>query len=351
MNTAITKQSLAEQAGGHAPASRASQGTMIEQSRAIAEVQGSIVLAQQRPRDTTRAIEDMRMSCGIKEMADCAFFKFPRGGSNITGASVQLARELARCWGNIDYGIKELSRNDGQGQSEMLAFAWDLETNVRAETTFIVPHLRDKKGGPERLVDVRDIYEVNANMGARRLREQIFAVLPRWFTEQAEQACHDTLQNGGGEPLPLRITKMVEAFAQLGITKKQLEKKVAGSIDKIDPVTLANLAITYKSIRRGEISKDDEFPDDKAASIEGALKGGEEKRAPVADKATPIAEQSAAAVARSQLQACKTEAEIDDLWERLPIEICRELGADAVETAKAELVRKQAVAPGQAAAE
>ena len=342
----ISKEALAQQAAG-AVTQRASQGTMIEQSRAIAEVQGSIVLAQQRPRDVTRAIEDMRQSCGIKEMAESAFFKFPRGGSNITGASVQLARELARCWGNIDYGIKELSRDDRHGQSEMLAFAWDLETNVRAETTFIVPHLRDKKGGPERLVDVRDIYEVNANMGARRLREQIFAVLPRWFTEQAEQACHDTLQTGGGEPLLLRIEKMVKAFEALGVTKKQLEKKVAGSIDKIDPVTLANLAITYKSIRRGEIGKDDEFPDDKAAAIEGALKDTKAP-APAKVEKTDLPEYSTTAKhALDQLRACQTETEIDDLWERLPVEICRELGADTLETVKADLVRKLAVAAGQ----
>jgi hypothetical protein len=333
MNTPLNKQALAEQATASAPMTRTGQATMVEQSRAIAEVQGAIVLAQNRPRDTTRAIAEMRMSCGIKEMADSAFFRFPRGGSSITGPSVQLARELARCWGNIDYGIKELARDDRHGQSEMLAFAWDLETNVRAETVFIVPHLRDKKGGPERLTDVRDIYEVNANMGARRLREQIFAVLPRWFTEQAENACHETLQNGGGEPLPIRITKMVEAFGSLGVTKAQVEKRVGCSVDKIDAVTLANLTIVFKSLKRGEINKADEFPEDRAAKIEDGLKASADKPKPPTEtkpaQTTTLSPEAAAGLA--QMQAAATEAEVEAVWEALDLEVCRELGSGALD--------------------
>lgn len=287
MSQPLNRAALAEQAGAPTPMARAGQGTMVEQSRAVAEVQAAITVAQRCPRDMARALDDLRQSCGIKEMAEAAFFRFPRGGQTITGASVHLAREAARCWGNIDYGLKELSRDDRHGQSEMLAFAWDMETNVRAETTFIVPHLRDKKGGPERLTDVRDIYENNANHGARRLREQVFAVLPRWFTEKAEEFCHDTLQNGGGEALPVRISKMVDAFAALGVARKQIEKRAGCAIDKIDAVTLANLTIVFKSLKRGEVRKEDEFPDDKAQVIESGLKvaaieGGQKIAAPAA---------------------------------------------------------------------
>ncbi|MDR3439850.1 hypothetical protein [Telmatospirillum sp.] len=49
----------------------------------------------------------------------------------------------------------------------------------------------------------------------------------------------------------------------------------------------------------------------------------------------------------ARLNACTTEAEIDDLWERLPVEICRELGAEAVDVAKANLVHRLAEAEGQ----
>lgn len=276
-----------------------SEATKIEQTRAVAEVQAAVTVAQARPRDTARAIGEMREVCKITHLAERAFFRFPRGGQVINGASIHLARELARCWGNIDYGVKELARDDVEGASEMLAFAWDLETNTRSETTFIVPHKRDKKGGAERLVDMRDIYENNANNAARRLRECIFSVLPIWFTEMAQDGCRETLENGGGVPLPVRISNAVDAFAKMGIVKAQLEAKVGRKSNDWTGEDVANLTVDFKSIRRGEISKEEIFPrdanlviQDNADNFERASAGvavttKKKEEAPAAAKAEP----------------------------------------------------------------
>lgn len=237
-----------------------SQATTIEQSRAIAEVQAAVVIAQSHPRDKSRALNEALESCRTREVADNAFFKFSRGGGSVSGETIHLARELARCWGNIDYKIAELSRDDEGGSSEMMAIAWDLETNARSSLTFIVPHLRDKKGGAVRLTDVRDIYENNANMGARRLRECIFAVLPKYLVQAAADECRNTLETRNAEvPLPKRIADALTAFAKIGIDKTRIEAKL-GSTSNFTAVDLANLQISYKSITRNEISGDDEFP-------------------------------------------------------------------------------------------
>lgn len=238
-----------------------SESTQIEQSRAVAEVQAMVVVAQQRRRDSARSIESMQQSCGRMALAERAFFSFRRGGSSVNGPSIHLARELARCWGNITYGLRELDRDDYRGQSEMLAFAWDLETNARADTTFIVPHMRDKTGGPVALTDLRDIYENNANHGARRLREQIFATLPVWFREEAIALCRATLEKGeSDEPLPLRISKMLKVYADIGISRERVEARFGGNVEGMTAVDLANYGILFRSIRQGEANKDEEFP-------------------------------------------------------------------------------------------
>jgi hypothetical protein len=244
----------------HTPApSRTGQATAVEQSRAVAEVEAAIVVALRHPRDITRAVADMRRSCGQKSLAERAFFRFPRAGQTISGPSVQLARELARCWGNFQSGITELRRDDDYGQSEMQAWAWDVQTNTRTSTVFIVPHLRDKRGGPERLTDARDIYENNANMGARRLREMILATLPGWFVEDAIAACYETLADDGGAPLADRITKALAAFAELGVTQAQIEQKFGAPLGRWTAYDLAQLQVIYRSLVRGEIRKEDEF--------------------------------------------------------------------------------------------
>lgn len=239
---------------------RLGQATAVEQSRAVAEVQAAIVVAQQCPRSVTTARTEMQASCQMLGLAERAFYRFPRGRETISGPSVHLARELARCWGNVQYGINELRRDDDYGESEMQAWAWDVQTNARSSQTFIVPHKRDKRGGAERLTDLRDIYENNANMGARRLREAIFSILPPWFTEEAKELCNVTLQKGDGKPLEERIKGAVSAFSALGVTAERLEQKLGRPQDRWSAYDIAQLLVTHRSIERGEVAIDDEFP-------------------------------------------------------------------------------------------
>jgi len=239
---------------------RVGQATAIEQSRAVAEVYAAIMVAQQVPRNVDAALQAMEEACTTTELADRAFFSFPRGGSKITGPTVYLARELARCWGNIQYGVAELRRDDEHGQSEMQAFAWDVQTNARAATIFIVPHMRDKKGGPERLTDMRDIYESNANAGARRVRECIFSVLPAWFVERAKTRCVKTLQDGGGKPLAIQVAEAVSSFQAIGVTKNDLERRVGRGTAEWTPLELGTLRVVYSELSRGETTREEAFP-------------------------------------------------------------------------------------------
>lgn len=241
-------------------AGRIGQGTAVEQSRAVAEVEAAIVVALRHPRDMDKAVAEMLRSCARMSLAEKAFFRFNRGEGQVSGPSVQLARELARCWGNFQSGLIEMRRDDEYRQSEMQAWAWDVQTNTRTSTTFIVPHIRDTKKGPKDLTDMRDIYENNANMGARRLREMIFDSLPGWFTEEAVQACYSTLA-GDYADLPQRKDKCVRMFADLGITERQLVQKLGSPINIWSPADLATLTVIYRSLQRGEIRKDEEFGD------------------------------------------------------------------------------------------
>lgn len=261
-------------AGHLSPAARGpgSQATQIEQSRAVAEVQAMVIVAQRCPRSISGAIDAIQESCAQMGLAEVAFFKFSRGGSPVTGPSIHLATELARCWGNINYGIKELSRDDEKHESEMVAYSWDVQTNARSETSFIVPHKRDRKDGAALLIDMRDIYENNANMGARRLREMIFRSIPSHILSMAEDACRATLEKGEGtEPVAVRIAKTLKAFAEIGVSRERIETKLGISADAMTPVDLANLRISYQSIKRAEVTAEDEFPTVAAIALAAEL--------------------------------------------------------------------------------
>ena len=253
-----------------------SQSTAVEQSRAVAEVQAAVVVAQQVPRDITASLEAMRESCRQPGLADRAFFRFPRGGKTVSGPSVHLARELARCWGNVQYGIQELRRDDEGGYSEMQAWAWDVQTNARSMSTFVVPHSKDTRQGRRQLTDLRDIYENNANQGSRRLREAIFSILPVWFTEEAKSLCETTLRDGGGKSRAQQAADMIAAFDGLGISKTRLEARF-GRSDKWGDHDLAQLRVIGASIKQGTVSGEDEFPTavESVTDITGTPEAGE----------------------------------------------------------------------------
>ncbi|WP_055477655.1 hypothetical protein [Sphaerimonospora mesophila] len=240
---------------------RIGQATAVEQSRAVAEVHAAIVVAQQCPRDIQAARAAMQDSCAQKFLAERAFYRYNRAGKNITGPTVHLARELARCFGNVQYGVSEMRRDDEYGQSEMQAWAWDVERNTRSSLNFIVPHARDTSDGATALTSARDIYENNANAGARRLREVIFAILPPWFVEEAKELCNKTLAGGGeGKTLPQVITDVIEGYAGIGVSPDQLEQKLGRSKDEWNGYDVAQLRVIWRSIRRREVTIEEEFP-------------------------------------------------------------------------------------------
>ena len=280
---------------------RIGQGTAIEQSRAAAEVLAAVEVAQRFPRDVQYARNQMIESCQQTYLAERAFFRFPRAGGAVSGASVHLARELARCWGHIQYGIVELRRDDEYAQSEMQAWAWDVQTNSRVSTTFIVPHLRDTKQGPSQLKELRDIYENNANNGARRVREMIFAILPPWFVAEAKDRCNATLTDGAGIPLATRIANAIEKFSTIGVTLAQLESKVGSPNGRWTPHDAAQLAVIYQSIQRGEIRKEEEFPPPAATADEI-----------LAARKAPVAAAPAAPVERGDNPLHYTPAEVSE---------------------------------------
>jgi hypothetical protein len=256
------------------------QGTVaIEASRAIAEAQGKLVIAKRFPRNEVTAYAKAMEACQRPSMAAKAFYSFPRAGQTVSGPTIRFAEELARCWGNIDYGIKELSQDDGK--SEMQAYAWDLETNAQSVQNFTNPHTREKTDKKTKTVTMetlksqRDIYENNANMATRRLRSRLLAILPSWFVEDAIEECKKTLAGQNDTPLIDRVKRMVIQFAKLGVTQEQIEKRLKRKIDTMNTDDFTEFIGIFNAIKQGESKIADWFESNPVASELTAELNGE----------------------------------------------------------------------------
>jgi len=232
-------------------------------TREAHEVQSMMVIAKRFPRDPVQAMDAILQSCSRPTLAEHSLYSYSRGGSEITGPSIRLAEAICQSWGNMDSGFKEISRGIGPdkvGYSEVLAFAWDMQANSRKTIAFRVRHWRDTKKGGYALTDERDIYELVANQASRRTRNCILATVPGDVVESAQRQCELTL-TAHADTSAEAIKKLISAFAEFGVTKEQIEKRIQRRIDTITPVQIISFKKIYASLRDGVSAPKDWFQD------------------------------------------------------------------------------------------
>lgn len=228
----------------------------VSESRAVAEVQAAYVIAKKFPRNEHLSYMKILEACKRPFLAEQAMYAYPKGGSMVTGPSIRLAEVMARSWGNMDFGMRELAQSNGSSTVE--AYAIDLETNTISRVIFQVPHVRDTKKGRVKLTDARDIYEMIANQGSRRLRRCILELMAPDVVEAAIEQVKKTLQNGD-IPIADQARKMVVAFDELGVKVEHLEKRLGHKLDAIIPQEMVTLKGIYKSIKDGFAPREDFF--------------------------------------------------------------------------------------------
>jgi hypothetical protein len=237
-------------------------------ARQAQEVQVAMLSAKKFPRDELSAINRIKATCQRPTLAEQAVYTYPRGGQKVSGPSIRLAEALAQNWGNLDTGIIELENRNGK--SEMMAYAWDLETNTRVTKTFSVDHVRDTKQGRKDLTDARDIYEATANFGARRMRACILSVIPGDVVDMAVQECRKTLADKDQRPVNEILNELLKAFKKIDVTKEMLEKYVDKQLTDLLKEDLVDLRGVYKSINDGQSKASDYFKDLEFADVKAS---------------------------------------------------------------------------------
>jgi hypothetical protein len=211
-------------------------------------------------------------------------YAYPRGGTLVTGPSIRLAEVLAQSWGNLDCGVREISQSNGVSIAE--AYAIDLQTNTRVTKVFYVKHERHKKKEITKLTDPRDIYELVANQGARRLRACILGILPGDVVEAAVEQCKKTLQSSD-VPIAEQIRKMVMAFDELGVKVEHLEKRLGHKLEATIGQEIVTLKGIYKSLKDGMANREDFFdiglPKEAETNIDTLIAEKSKKKEPQKD--------------------------------------------------------------------
>lgn len=235
----------------------------VEMQRAIAETQAAMFVAKQFPRDLGSVLRNLQRTCSRQTIAEIASYSYKRGDEEIVGPSVYLLKAIAQEWGNLSFGVRELSRVPGSpgvpGFSTIEAFAWDMERNVREVRNFEVKHWRDTRSGGYQMRDERDIYELIANMGSRRLRACLEGVIPEDVKVFAIEECDKALLNAKVDT-PEARTKLLAEYMALGITQERIEQRLNKKFEAATSKQLLKLMRGLNAIRDGVTTADEAFP-------------------------------------------------------------------------------------------
>lgn len=238
----------------------------VQAAREEAEMKAAIVLAKKFPRDEAAAYTRIMHSCDRPSFAEGANYAFPRGGQVVTGPSVDLARELARIWGNVRYGLRIVTEDDER--VHIKGYAYDLESNTYVESEDKFAKLVQRRNKVTRQSewvkpDERDLRELVNKRGAICVRNAILQLLPSDIVMDAMARCRDTAQKAAkGEIQQDReaaIRRLALAYHDIGVNSEMIAGYLKHSMELITNEEIADLRAIYKSIRDGNSRREEYF--------------------------------------------------------------------------------------------
>jgi len=220
------------------------------------EIQSAIIIARKFPRNEDLCFQKLMRSASRPSFAEDATYSFPRGDKEVTGPSVNLAREAARIWGNIRFGLYVV--RDDEDTRLIRGFAYDVESNTKVEVEDDFKKLIQRKvkdSNPPRtewlIPDERDLRELTNRRGAILLRNALLQVLPKDLIEDALFACSETLKKDADQNPEGTRKRLLVDFGSLNITVDQIEQKLGHPFSQSTPAEIVELRGICKSIIDG----------------------------------------------------------------------------------------------------
>jgi hypothetical protein len=250
-------------------------GALSVLERERSEIQAAVFIAHKFPRDTKAAMEEIKTSFSNVTMAELAEYKYERSSAEVTGASVDLAREVARIWKNLKHGFKiiELSTT----HVTLKGYCHDLENNsfVELEDKFEKKAQRkDKASGKTIWIDIneRDLRELINRRGAILVRNCIIHAMPRYVIDTAVMQARQTIKKSPPKPNDLvnvtTLEKLIKAFEPFGVSCSDIENSMKAPITDMTYEKYDGFRAIYKQIETGEAQASDYFPSIKKSEAE-----------------------------------------------------------------------------------
>lgn len=247
--------------------------------RAEARVQSPYVMALKKPRDIEQARIKILRFCEKLSFAEKAEYAKPIDSKTILrGPSIRFAETALREFGNIVVDMERIFEDDESACYEVSVR--DVESNVAHTTQFTVRKTVERKYAKgrevlgERLNSYGDtVYIVRATedeilnkvaaLKSKAIRNEGLRLLPSDIIEEAMEACKDTRMCADKNSDPDKLKrKMIDAFAEIGVSPGQLASYLGHTLEKIQPAERQDLLSIHATIKSGEARWKDYYDDE-----------------------------------------------------------------------------------------
>lgn len=264
-------------------------GAVFAMEKAANESQ--VAIAKRFPRNIARVQDQMKtyVSMDTETAANC-FYKLPRGGKSIEGPSVRLAEIVLSSYQNAKVATRILDTvTSGPNPHVVIqAVACDLENNIQVG---IEKRRRITKKKNKEFIDDDDIQLAVNSCSAIAFRDAVFKMVPKTLYEPVYKHAK-LVAVGTQKTLPDRVSKAMDAFQKLGITKEKVLGKFGYKKEsEINLDDLETLIGIFSAIKDGELNIDEAFrPDDQPkepkSKSESKKQSAEAKQTPQKEEET-----------------------------------------------------------------
>lgn len=238
-------------------------GMVASAARMEMSIKGAIVAAKQFPRDEEACRRKILKACERPGFAEDALYSFSRGSANVDGPSINLAREMARSWGNVRTGLLILSADDSY--IHIAGYATDYETNTTTETEDKFKNLIYRKAKGWIKPDERELRELVGRRGAICTRNAILDLMPVDLTEEAIARCRKTMDEKAAADMSEKnraetVRKLLQGYEVKGkIPQAAIEEWLGYSVKEITLEDIEELRKIWRQIVSGHATPEEFF--------------------------------------------------------------------------------------------
>lgn len=289
-------------------ASENSAIAMAAKQKAIVEAKYMMALA--RPRDYDKVRQDMLKDASRPNFANVAIYHKPVG-KGIEGPSIRFVECALRNMRNIDTNADTISEEDERRIIRVSVTDLESNSSYSQEITVTKTVERSKLPQGEKPIRIRtnskgqpvfilhgtddDILNKQNALVSKAIRTLGLRHVPGEIVDEALQMIRKTMAKQDAADPDAAKNRLVDAFAQIGVSVEQLKEYVGHELSALSPNELQTLRAIYSAIKDGETSWKDimDSEAEKNAEKEAETKKTAKKTATQQPKSAPTATEQA----------------------------------------------------------